>query len=157
MPNGFRCPKFVPIATTICLLVALLLAACTQLEKTVETHTTHVIDYGVELTDGVKLTDPDAVSFVLYRDGAVAGVGEQTFNGMMVLPPSRYWTLLTNEAALAELAGEAVDGKFAATLETTAAAVAAELRIPLPEARDVAFGRMVRARLADAVKRIRPP
>lgn len=157
MRNGFRCPKSARIATTICLLGALLLAACSQLEKTVETHTTHVVDYGTELSDGVKLSEPRPVAFVLYKDGALVGSGEQSFSGMMVLPPARYWSLLTTEAALADLAGEAVDGKFSATLDTTAAAVAAELNIPLAAARDVALGRMIRARLAAAEKRLRPP
>ena len=157
MPNSSPRPRFPSTRSTICWLVALFLcAACSSYKTVEETHTTHVVDYGQPLADGIKVASETPVAFVLYKDGAVAGTGEQAFNGMMVLPPSRYWTLLATEATLADLAGAAVDGKLAAEVETLAASIAAQLQIAPAAARDVAFGRLVKQRLAAADAKLRP-
>lgn len=78
--------------------------ACSTHETTKETATVNLIDYGRSIKDGVKIADSSEVAFVIYKNGEFAGKGSQSFNGQMVLPPSRYWQLISNEATLAEVA-----------------------------------------------------
>lgn len=76
-----------------------MVVACTSVEKNTEKHTTHFIDAGDPISNGVKVSDPSEVSIVIYKDGKPIGQESRSLSGLMVLTPNRYRSLLIIEHA----------------------------------------------------------
>jgi len=114
-------------ALSICLTVWSL-AACTQLEKTVETHTTHFIDSGEAVANGAKVSDERPVEITVFQDWKAVGTELRRLNGMTVFTPSRARQLQVFEAAVSELSKSSDPAVVAAVVKAVRTASEASTR-----------------------------
>lgn len=83
--------------------------ACSSVERSVETHTTHFIDAGEGINNGAKVLDDRPVAIVVYRNGAVVGAETRPVAGMVLFTPNRARQLSVYADAIDALLTEAPD------------------------------------------------